>query len=103
MNKKLYTDEEMRKQWDDLEAAWVVLDAWAVEETGKPLKRTSMRPDEYKKAPDTDPLRPSPVKDATEAADQKDWNQELGRRMVEASKRMETDPEYRKYIQSMTR
>ncbi len=31
------------------------------------------------------------------------WLSELGRKMVEASKRMETDPEYRKYIQSITR
>lgn len=31
------------------------------------------------------------------------WRQELGRKMVEAGNRMETDPEYRKYIQSITR
>ena len=30
------------------------------------------------------------------------WLDELGRKMVEASKRMETDPEYRRKIQSMT-
>lgn len=202
MEKKFFTDEEMRKQWDDLEAAWVILDAWAMEKSGKPLNRTSMRPDKYKKTPDSDPLRPdrwqglskasraclaihaleglepseeslqalrdidagiktteqailelaerikpyrpedhltgeeqeqffdrlgelmdrpSPVKDATEAdikrqwegftldADDnlitveqdKAWSQEVGRRIVEASKRMETDPEYRKYIQSI--
>lgn len=28
---------------------------------------------------------------------------ELGRKMVEASKRMETDPEYRRRMQNMTR
>ena len=31
------------------------------------------------------------------------WRQELGRKMVEASKRMETDLAYRKYVQSITR
>ena len=31
------------------------------------------------------------------------WLSELGRKMVEASKRMETDPAYRKYVQSITR
>jgi hypothetical protein len=56
MEKKFFTDEEMRKQWDDLEAAWVILDAWAMEKSGKPLNRTSMRPAKYKKAPDPDPL-----------------------------------------------
>ena len=31
------------------------------------------------------------------------WRQDLGRKMVEASKRMETDPVYRKHVQSITR
>jgi hypothetical protein len=31
------------------------------------------------------------------------WRQELGRKMVEAGRRMETDPEYRKQIQARTR
>jgi hypothetical protein len=31
------------------------------------------------------------------------WWNELGPKMVEASKRMRTDPEYRRMIQSMTR
>jgi len=30
------------------------------------------------------------------------WRKEMGCRMVEASKRMQTNPEYRRYIQSMT-
>lgn len=53
---KFYTDEEMRKQWDALDAAWVILDAWAMEKSGKPLMRRSMRPAEYKNPPETDPL-----------------------------------------------
>jgi hypothetical protein len=31
------------------------------------------------------------------------WRQALGQKLVEAGNRMETDPEYRKKIQSMTR
>ena len=31
------------------------------------------------------------------------WRQELGRKMVEAGRRMETDPVYRKQIQALTR
>jgi len=31
-----------------------------------------------------------------------DWRQELARKMVESGNRMETDPEYRRKIQSMT-
>ena len=31
------------------------------------------------------------------------WRQELGRKMVEAGNRMETDPQYRKQIQARTR
>lgn len=38
-----------------------------------------------------------------QAASHPAWLSELGRKMVEASKRMETDPEYRKYVQSITR
>lgn len=38
-----------------------------------------------------------------QAASRIAWRQELGRKMVEASKRMETDLEYRKYVQSITR
>lgn len=46
MEKKLYTPEEMSEQWDDLEAAWVILDEWAMKKSGKPLMRTSTRPDD---------------------------------------------------------
>jgi hypothetical protein len=36
-------------------------------------------------------------------ADRLAWRLELGRKMVEAGNRMETDLEYRKYVQSITR
>lgn len=65
MKKKFFTDEEMRKQWDDLDAAWVILDQWAIEKTGKPLKRYSMRPapplEADQKAPYPDQLAGTPL------------------------------------------
>lgn len=39
----------------------------------------------------------------TEDAEHAAWRRALGKRMVEASKRMETDPEYRRLIQSVIR
>ena len=48
---------------------------------------------------DTQPVSTSEQQDASRIA----WRLELGRKMVEAGNRMETDPEYRKYVQSITR
>jgi hypothetical protein len=39
----LYTDQEMDKQWDELEAAWVILAEWASEK-GSKVTPIRMRP-----------------------------------------------------------
>ena len=58
------------------------------------LKQDSMK--------DATPTASTPKPLAERHRERDEWALQLAMRMIESNNRMETDPEYRKYIQSMT-